>query len=90
MRGDNQYLDAPRLPFPPLQDWLELHVYGMNSPDRGGLHTVLSGRGVKSYYWSRDRGYFTPDAADKIAVELGVHPCVIWVDWFERAERECA
>ena len=75
-------MSQPRLPVQPLRDHLAT---------RGALHapSVVGWRNntwqVRSWEYANRDGWLTVSAADKLAIDLGLHPAEIWPEWFEVA-----
>jgi len=63
----------PRLPYQPLAAWL-----GDNAPQQ---IVAATGRDRSTAWRWAERG-ITDIEADKVACAFGVHPAVIWGDWW--------
>lgn len=76
-----------RFPFAPLEPLIEARWAPSPNVQTisivGKAHSVLGFDRNLIYRWIKDG--LSIDAADRVAVQLGLHPSVIWPDWFQSA-----
>jgi len=65
-------------PFSPLDEFLE--PYGPSSSSKGEAIGITG----NAYRKHRRKNKMTWYTADKFAIALGVHPVLIWDDWYSK------
>jgi hypothetical protein len=53
--------------------------------EQGGYEVLFGGKSsseYRAYLRGRQQGYLTWTAADRISCYLGLHPVLIWPDWY--------
>lgn len=83
----------PSLPFQPLYDYVaqrtKLGVNGVNGQGLSAVGWTHDTWQQKMWYRAKAAGRVTEDAADRMAVDLGLHPAEIWGElWWELTAQE--
>jgi hypothetical protein len=76
--------EHPRYPFGPIEELFpDCHEF------TAGRSTISEALGITSAMVAnyRERGMNTA-TADRLAILLGLHPCLLWPSWFDDAEDE--